>query len=151
MKKQQQYISWHTCDTLRSIPVVGACRSSFLVSVVTRDGRIFCETQYRGDGVFGEQDIYALIAELNDAAGRMTGKIMLYKNNPQGDFTNAAYNDLILPKIVEQWVLDIIPDNSTNEWRILWDSLPYPINCAAQGFFYDDTPEYFGNEKKEVD
>lgn len=52
-----------------------------------------------------------------------------------GDFKVAARAGLKLPKFVEE--LEVSPKDK-KAWKKFWDSLPYPEDCEAQGFFYDD-------------
>ena len=48
-----------------------------------------------------------------------------------GEFEDWAEQDLKMPKLVEH-----LP--STDMWKGIWDSLPYPKSCPDQGFFYPD-------------
>jgi len=48
-----------------------------------------------------------------------------------GNFTACAKAGLKMPKFVET-----LP--SKKNWKQEWDKLPYPENCEAQGYFYDD-------------
>ena len=56
-----------------------------------------------------------------------------------GEFKSWAEQGLKMPKLVEYCP-------STNKWKEIWDSLPYPESCEFQGFFYDD-----GEEDEEED
>ena len=60
------FFSWRTSDTNRSIANQYSGRETFVVHMITEDGRVFTEEDYEGYGVFGGKDIYELIAEIND-------------------------------------------------------------------------------------
>jgi hypothetical protein len=59
------FFSWKTSDTNRSIANDYSGRRTFIVHMITEDGRVFTEEEYEGYGVFGGKDIYELIAEMN--------------------------------------------------------------------------------------
>ena len=59
------FFSWKTSDTNRSISNHYSGRKTFVVHMITEDGRVFTEEEYEGYGVFGCTDIYELIAEMN--------------------------------------------------------------------------------------
>ena len=59
------FFSWKTSDTNRSIANQYSGRDTFVVHMITEDGRVFTEEEYEGYGVFGGTDIYELIAEMN--------------------------------------------------------------------------------------
>jgi hypothetical protein len=48
-----------------------------------------------------------------------------------GEFGEWAEQGLKMPKLVEK-----LPQ--TNMWKEIWDSLPYPVGCPDQGFFYPE-------------
>jgi hypothetical protein len=48
-----------------------------------------------------------------------------------GEFKDWAEQGLKMPKLVEE-----LP--STDMWKGIWDSLPYPESCRDQGFFYPE-------------
>lgn len=48
-----------------------------------------------------------------------------------GEFEEWAEQGLKMPKLVE-----VLP--SMENWKIAWDSLPYPQSCPDQGYFYSD-------------
>lgn len=52
-----------------------------------------------------------------------------------GEFQEWADMGIKVPKLVEK-----LPSN-INDWKMWWDSLPYPVSCPEQGFFYDDEDE----------
>jgi hypothetical protein len=56
-----------------------------------------------------------------------------------GEFEDWAEQGIKVPKLVEQ-----LPSNST-DWKEWWASLPYPVSCGDQGFFYaeDEDDECF--------
>jgi hypothetical protein len=51
-----------------------------------------------------------------------------------GEFEEWAEQGLKMPKLVER-----LPQ--TNMWKEIWNSLPYPVSCGNQGFFYPDNEE----------
>lgn len=57
--------SWKTADTDRSIPITGADRESFGVYLLCPDNKVLIEDNYEGYGMFGGQDVYALLARWN--------------------------------------------------------------------------------------
>ena len=61
------------------------------------------------------------------------------------DFVNAGFK---MPKIVEH-----LPASNT-DWKKFWDSVPYPVSCPDQGFFYDDEDfdedEMYGDDDGEL-
>ena len=59
------FFSWRTSDTDISIANHYSGRETFVVHMITEDGRVFTEEEYEGYGVFGGTDIYELIAEMN--------------------------------------------------------------------------------------
>lgn len=60
------FFSWKTSDTKKSICNAHSGRKVFTVHMITENGLIFTEEEYDGYGVFGGQDIYELIAEMNN-------------------------------------------------------------------------------------
>lgn len=51
-----------------------------------------------------------------------------------GDFQEWADMGIKVPKLVEE-----LP--SKKNWKKEWNSLPYPVSCPEQGFFYDDNDD----------
>ena len=61
--------------------------------------------------------------------------------NGYGDFATAASKGIKLPKFVEKLPSSFTPE----EFKKIWNSLPYPENCPDQGYFYageGEDPEY---------
>jgi hypothetical protein len=131
------FFSWKTADTNVSIPNIHSCRKTFNVYMITEDGRKWKEDNYDGYGVFGNQDIYLLISELNDLRLdesdtedkdhllRMLAIDLIYQDNPSGSFEIAASKGIKVPKLVE----------SPN---IKYSEAGHSDVCPDQGFFYDD-------------
>jgi hypothetical protein len=125
--------SWITSDTNESIPAAGY-GGTLPVKMITPDGRVWEESEYAGYGVFGGQDFFELVAELNNLDG-------FYRRN--GAFVDErrlcgvnAYNrpdqypNLVLPKLVSIGC------------QIPYDQLPNSEVCPDQlGIFYDDEGE----------
>jgi len=57
-----------------------------------------------------------------------------------GNFTACAKAGLKMPKFVET-----LP--SKKNWKQEWDKLPYPEDCEAQGYFYDDRDDKEGEDE----
>jgi len=68
------FFSWRTSDTKQSIQNSHSSRNTFTVYMITEDGRVFKEEEYDGYGIFGGQDIYELVAELNNLPGKSADK-----------------------------------------------------------------------------
>ena len=121
--------SWNTCDTDRSIACEGSDRSTFIVHMITLDGRVFKEENYEGYGEFGGKDFYELLAELNGKSGREDGIDMCFLNNGSGDNTPGV----IYPKLVEHLSSNV---------KSLYLSIPNPESCEFQGYFYQEDDDY---------
>lgn len=123
------FFSWETCDTNESIANQHSIRPTFPVHMITPDGRVFTEKYYDGYGEFGGKDFYELLAELNGLPpDRSAGIDLSFKENPNGDNTPGV----IYPK----FVMDLKDDVKAQ-----YVSLPNPVSCRDQGFFYDDFEE----------
>lgn len=123
------FFSWITSDTQRSIANRYSSKKTFIVHLITEDGRVFTETNYDGYGEFGGKDFYELVSEINGLpSDRNKGIDLVFKDNPTGEYNgNFKY-----PKLVEE-----LPNNIKN-WEHFWNSVPYPISCEAQGYFYSE-------------
>jgi hypothetical protein len=136
------FFSWNTCDTGESIANQYSTRPTFTVHMITPDGRVFTENDYEGYGVFGGKDFLELLAELNGlGSDRDAGIDLIYKDNPSGDDTPGV----IYPKLVEDLESDVVG---------LYDSLPNPESCEAQGYFYapdedEEEDDDWGDEEEE--
>jgi hypothetical protein len=120
------FFSWKTCDTDRSIANNSSERETFEVHMITPDGRVFTEKDYDGYGEFGGKDFYELLGELNGLGPDRSAAIDLcFKNNTGGDDTPGV----VYPKFVETLGKDPAKQ---------YDSLPNPVSCEDQGFFYGD-------------
>lgn len=62
-----------------------------------------------------------------------------------GDFNDWADLGIRVPKLVEELPLNL------NHWREWWELLAYPIDCADQGFFYDDEDEDYEEEYEDYE
>lgn len=123
------FFSWVTSDTNRSIANSFANRVTFPVYLLQPNSKPILEEHYEGYGVFGGEDVYALVARWNvpercngdDDHDRDIGiEIACY------DEQNANLKYPI--KLVENVVL-------------YKDAQP-SINCPQQGFFYDGDDDY---------
>lgn len=129
------FFSWKTSDTEKSIPNIFSNKSIFTVFLKTEDGRVWVESAYDGYGVFGGQDIFELIAELNNLEGetkdakRSAAINLVYKDNPSGSFNIAAGYGIKLPKLFEHKESD-------------FHRYFYPEDCEYQGCFYPRECEY---------
>ena len=119
------FFSWKTSDTNKSISNIYSSRGTFPVYLLLPDDSFIEEPEYQGYGIFGGEDVYALVARWN-ARERCTGDPR--EDRSVGielacrDEDNAALGYPI--KIVEHPVPyeDALPSES----------------CEYQGFFYDD-------------
>lgn len=128
--------SWITSDTDKSILVDG----SVAVKMITPDGRVFKETNYEGYGVFGGQDYFALVAELNGKTTREEGIDLLYQGkNRSGDpdIAEEVYG-MALPKLISMAGVEN------------YDMHRHSQTCPEQGFRdwqdQEDTCYYCGEE-----
>lgn len=131
--------SWITSDTGRAI-VNKHYGRPFTVYMTAPDGRQWREDDYKGYGLFGGKDIYALIAELNcpddclgsDDEDRSLGINLVHcEHNQGGDFA-LAYNlhGLKLPRLTEKEFFDVATE-------------PYPECDPGQGFGEEDNEDEF--------
>ena len=120
------FFSWKTCDTDRSIANNSSDRETFTVHMITPKGQVFTEVDYDGYGVFGGMDYYELLGVLNGKGpNRSAGIDLSFKGNSSGDDTPGV----VYPKFVETLGKDPAKQ---------YDSLPNPVSCEDQGFFYGD-------------
>ena len=119
--------SWITSDTDRSV----LCDGSVKVKMLSPDGREFEETNYAGYGVFGGQDYFALVAELNGKTTREEGIDLLFNpdGNPNGVAHLADELGVKLPKIVSINATGSYDDYSPTE------------SCPEQGWRQYDEEE----------
>jgi hypothetical protein len=72
---------------------------------------------------------------LNEEGGKTPNQLIgegwkkVYPNG-YNDWNKAASNGIKLPKLVQK-----LPKKGV-DWKGFWNSLPYPENCEAQGYFY---------------
>ena len=126
------YFSWKTSDTGKSIAVKGSKHKTFPVYMIAPDGRVFEEKDYEGNGVFGDKDIYALIAEINqpeDCNGqtdhdRHLGLLLTFRKSPSGCFVDCEKNGLVMPRLVENKDIE-------------FDKVGPPLSCDSGGYFWD--------------
>lgn len=122
------FFSWQTADTKRSISNKYSSRGTFPVFVLLPEGGFIAEDNYEGYGVFGGQDIYALLAQWN-APELCTG-------DPEHDrgigidlqYSRSSQAIKYPIKIVENMYI-LYPDAAASE------------NCELQGYFYSDDYE----------
>lgn len=118
------FFSFLTTDTKRSISNAHSSRGTFKVVMVDNHGEEYVEENYKGYGVFGGQDIFILIAEMN-------GYWFDEDKDPDQEYNrirdigvNLYYSertDVRLPNIYE-----VSQD---------WQDVPLE-SCPNQGFFY---------------
>ena len=105
--------SFITTDTQKSLPNRwNEERETFTVYLKYDKGNVWKEDQYDGYGIFGDRDIYCVIAEMNGAKGRDEG-INIFFDQKKG----TKYPNLLTDKSIK-W-----------ENKILLD-------CEYQGHFY---------------
>jgi hypothetical protein len=122
------YFSFLTTDTGRSISNIHSGRGTFKVILVDNKGNHYPEERYQGYGVFGGQDIFVLIAEMN-------GHTFNENEDPDVEFRFlrgvgidlyfSGKDGILMPNIYE--TLDEVPRE--------WENVPL-LGCPAQGFFY---------------
>lgn len=121
------FFSWNTGDTNKSISNCHSSRGALPCKMILPDGTEFVEYNYEGYGVFGNQDVFEIIAELNGfARDRGKGIDILYDDNPSGDFSIAASSGIVLPKF------------ASLKYDGGYNILPFPRTCGNQGYFHDE-------------
>ena len=78
-----------------------------MCKMIAPDGREWCEEQYDGYGLFGQKDIYELVAELNspelctgdEDKDRLVGISLVFQDNPDGDFTYCESKGMKMPRL----------------------------------------------------
>jgi len=153
------FFSWKTSDTNRSIANQYSGRKTFVVHMITEDGRVFTEEDYEGYGVFGGTDIYELIAEMNglcldgDTDQKRSAAIdLLFKTSiTNGERTYTAREDF------NMWdkPLESEDGKSPNEliklgWTIVYPNGYGDFNVAAKNGIklpklVEDLPEDFSD------
>lgn len=121
------FFSWKTCDTKRSISNAYSSRGTFKVYVLIPEkfgGGYIEESNYEGYGVFGGQDIYALIAKWN-APEKCVGDVM--KDRLVG--INLACYDEDNAKL--KYPIKIA------KHPIKYEEANISLVCSRQGFFYN--------------
>lgn len=120
------YFSWVTSDTKKSISNCDSLRPTFPVYLLCPDGTKILETNYQGYGVFGGQDVYALLAKWN-VPEKCTGEVA--KDRLVGINEEFASDDLKYPlKFVEDGNLE-------------YASVEASEYCNSQGFMYEGEDE----------
>lgn len=122
------FFSWKTSDTNRSIANKYSGYPTFEVHMISPDGQVFTEKDYEGYGGFGGKDYHEFLAELNGVEDRTSGIDLVFNGNPTGDNTPGV----IYPKLVEYLEKDVVSQ---------YNSLPNPVSCDSQGYFYGDEEE----------
>lgn len=127
------FFSFMTSDTGVSISNRSSERGAEPVYMLAPDGRVWYEKNYEGYGVFGGQDVYELIAELNGIDGdaekkRKAGIDIMFLANPTGDFAKAAQRGVKVPKFVTNF--------NPQLGVFYFDDLPHSKGCPNQGYFY---------------
>lgn len=125
------FFSFLTTDTNESIANVYSGRKRFTVHILDNKGNVWTEHNYEGYGVFGDKDIYELIAEMNGKKTRGDGINLYYKEN--------SVNEILFPNIVRNM------DKST-----VWKNTRL-IDCPQQGFFSSNSDEDNNNDDEDDD
>lgn len=122
------FFSWKTSDTNESVSNRYSSRGALPVYVLCPDGRKIKETNYEGYGVFGGEDIFALVAKWNypdsckDANGDWLSDDIIRNLGIDVNYdSNAKYG------------IKIVEDGTLN-----YDDVDVSERCPNQGFFYDD-------------
>ena len=117
------FFSWKTQDTDKSICNKYSCRKPFTVYLTDNKGNCYREDDYEGYGKFGDVDFYSLLDLMNGGIGdRIDGIDKAYSND----------NTILFPNLSE-----------TPDWK--WRK-ERPKDCERQGYFYDESFSYDGEE-----
>lgn len=117
------FASWLTCDTKEAIMHTAGGGDLFTVYLATEDGKVWKEENYAGYGIFGNKDIFQLVAELNGKSDREEGIKIVFENNGSGDMNKTVANGYKCPKLFKT-------ESSIKEWN----KFDYPIMHDEQGF-----------------
>ena len=108
--------SWKTSDTNESVSNSFSCRGALPCKLLLPDGTVYIEEDYEGYGIFGGEDYYSLLAELNGLAkDRDLGIDLEFGTNT---------SSLVFPKVV------------TLGCSRSYSELPKSKTCSRQGYFY---------------
>lgn len=122
------FFSWKTSDTNKSICNVYSNRDTFPVYVLAPNGDKIKEDGYEGYGVFGGNDIYALVAKWN-----MPEKC----KDEHGDWLSdeeirSNGLDLYFSGDPVKYGIKIVENKNLN-----YDDVNVSESCEYQGYFYD--------------
>lgn len=148
-------VSWKTADTGESIPVYGSARETFPVWLLCPDGRKIKEDCYRGDCIFGGENVYALLAQWNwqeQCTGDTEkdielGRMNTWKFRDEIEFgiklvkkQDLNYQDVDASEVCEYdgWDYDIenLPENCEEFNKYSEDKVMEYFHGLAQGTFY---------------
>ena len=132
------FYSWRTCDTQRSISNNKSTRGTFPVYLITPDNEKILETSYNGYGIFGGQDVYALLARWN-VPEKCTG--IDEEDRLIGIDIGCESEDMLKLKY---------PLKFAEEPNYQYDDLPPAFKCEYQGYFYDELQEIKRNSIEKI-
>ena len=118
------FFSFKTTDTNRSISNVYSSKGAFKVVMVDSHGEEYVEDNYKGYGIFGGQDIFILIAEMNGYWFEEDADEDMEYDRIRSigiELYFSGRKDIKMPNIYE-----ISQD---------WKNVPLE-NCEFQGYFY---------------
>ena len=123
------FFSWRTSDTQRSISNNQSSKGTFPVYLVTPDNNKILETDYKGYGIFGGQDAYALLARWN-VPEKCTGNDE--EDRMIGIRIGCVFEDMIKLRY---------PLKFAENPNCQYEELPPAFNCEQQGYYYSEKQE----------